>query len=478
MAREAPAQIIELEHWGAPFSRTEEGKIAQRPFGGAGFPRTCYAADRTGHVLLHTLYEQSVKSGIRMYSEKLVIDLIVEDGVCTGVVMMDLLTGKLEGVLAKAVIFATGGAGRIYSRSSNALINTGLGMGIAYQAGVPLKDMEFIQFHPTTLVGTNILMSEGARGEGGYLTNAEGERFMKNYAPDAMELAPRDIVARSIQTEINEGRGIDNAYVNLDLRHLGEERILERLPGIRDIAINFAGVDPIKTPIPVQPGQHYTMGGIHCNCNGETNVTGFYTAGESACVSVHGANRLGGNSLLETVVFGKIIGQAAVKYAQSIEQHNPNSVVEGIRTTQEKIEQLYGDKGNKDNGQIRREMQHIMMENVGVYRSEVPMKEALTKIIELKERFKSTSMRYTGRKFNLELLRKLELQHMLDLSEIITRGALAREESRGAHFRLDFPERDDKNWLKHTLAQISPQGPQFTYSTVCINQWEPVARRY
>jgi len=430
MTRDGPARIIELEHWGASFSRTEEGKIAQRPFGGAGFPRTCFAADRTGHVLLHTLYEQCLKRKIKIYPERVVIDLVVEDGVCVGIVAMDLLSGELEGFQAKAVIFATGGAGRLYSRTSNALINSGLGMGIAYHVGIPLKDLEFVQFHPTTLVGTNILMSEGARGEGGYLLNAEGERFMKNYAPEAMELAPRDIVARAIQTEINEGRGIEGEYVALDLRHLGEERILERLPGIRDIAINFA------------------------------------------------ANRLGGNSLLETVVFGRIIGEAAVKYIQTVEDHNKDAVIEGIQTTHEKIEQLQGGNRQEDNGQIRRELQQTMMERVGVFRSGDPMKAALEKILELKERFETTSMRYKGRKFNLELLRKFELQYMLDLAEIVTRGAIMREESRGAHYRLDFPERDDKNWLKHTLAHYTPDGPQFTDREVRITRWEPVARRY
>lgn len=478
MTRDGPARIIELEHWGAPFSRTEEGKIAQRPFGGAGFPRTCFAADRTGHVLLHTLYEQCLKRKIKIYPERVVIDLVVEDGVCAGIVAMDLLSGELEGFQAKAVIFATGGAGRLYSRTTNALINSGLGMGIAYHAGIPLKDLEFVQFHPTTLVGTNILMSEGARGEGGYLLNAEGERFMKNYAPEAMELAPRDIVARAIQTEINEGRGIEGEYVALDLRHLGEERILERLPGIRDIAINFASVDPIKKPIPVQPGQHYTMGGIDCNSSGETDVKGFFAAGECACVSVHGANRLGGNSLLETVVFGRIIGEAAVKYIQTVEYHNKDAVIKGFQNTQEKIEQLQGENRQEDNGQIRRELQQTMMEKVGVFRNGDPMKAALEKILELKERFETTSMRYKGRKFNLELLRKFELQYMLDLAEIVTRGAIMREESRGAHYRLDFPERDDKNWLKHTLAYYTPDGPQFTDREVRITRWEPVARRY
>ncbi|MFQ6123523.1 MAG: FAD-binding protein [Candidatus Heimdallarchaeota archaeon] len=481
LTKEAPNRVIELEHWGAPFSRLENGKIAQRPFGGAGFPRTCYAADRTGHVLLHCLYEQAVnKRGIKVYPEWFVVDLVVKNEKCEGVVAMDLSTGDLEGFHAKAVIFATGGAGRIYSRTTNALINSGAGMGIAYEAGIPLKDMEFVQFHPTTLVGTNILVTEGARGEGGYLLNSEGIRFMKNYAPDSMELAPRDIIARAIETEINEGRGVNGTHILLDLRHLGADRIFERLPGIYELAINFAGVDPIKEPIPVVPGQHYTMGGIDCTPNCETIVKGVFVAGECSCISVHGANRLGGNSLLETIVFGKIAGANAVKYANRVEEQNEGAVLEGLTKVKEDVDQFLERRTGQENcGQLRQEMRQTMMDNVGIFRSAEPMKAALEKILELKERFETTALKYSGRKFNLSLLRKIELKHMLNLAEVITRGAILREESRGAHYRIDFPERDDKNWLKHTLAYYTPDGPpQFTYSEVTITRWEPVARRY
>ncbi|MEW8980111.1 MAG: FAD-binding protein, partial [Symbiobacterium sp.] len=309
LAKEAVPCIVETEHWGCPFSRNPDGTIAQRPFGGAGFPRTCFAADKTGHALLHTLYQQAIKRGIKIYQEFLVLSLAVHEGRAVGGVVMNIVTGELGTVQADALLLATGGAGKIYAHSTNNLLNSGLGMAIAYWAGVPLKDMEFIQFHPTGLWGTNILMTEGCRGEGGYLLNNKGERFMARYAPKAMELGPRDIVARSILTEILEGRGFNlggpgGGYVHLDLRHLGEAKINERLPEVREICKNFAGIDPVYEPIPVQPSQHYTMGGIDTNIHGATRLKGLYAAGECACVSVHGANRLGGNSLLDTIVFG------------------------------------------------------------------------------------------------------------------------------------------------------------------------------
>jgi succinate dehydrogenase / fumarate reductase flavoprotein subunit len=309
MCREGIERVIEMEHWGTLFSRTEDGKIAQRPFGGADFPRTCYAADRTGHNLLHVLFEQVMGLEIPIYEEWQALSLIVDDGRCYGVLGFDFFKGKIIPIQAGATILATGGYGRVYLRSTNALINTGSGCYLAYQAGVPLEDMEFVQFHPTSLYGTNILITEGARGEGGYLVNAKGERFMDQYAPRLMELGPRDVVTRAIQTEIDEGRGFEGGYVHLDLRHLGGEKIMDGLPGIRQIAMDFAGVDPISEPIPVQPAQHYSMGGIATNVNGETSLAGLFAAGECACISVHGANRLGGNSLLETLVFGARAGR-------------------------------------------------------------------------------------------------------------------------------------------------------------------------
>lgn len=480
MAKEAVPRIVELEHWGCPFSRTPEGKIAQRPFGGAGYPRTCYSADKTGHVMLHTLYEQVTKRRIKVYTEWMALALARSEGVCVGVVAMEMLSGKLEAFRADAVIFATGGAGRLYQKTTNAIINTGSGMALAYWAGVPLKDMEFIQFHPTTLYGTNILISEAARGEGGYLYNAKGERFLKDYAPNLMELAPRDIVARSEQIEIEQGRGYENAYVLLDLRHLGREKIEERLPGIRDLAISYAGVDPVEQPIPVQPGQHYTMGGIGCNTWGESELSGFFAAGESACVSIHGANRLGGNSLLETVVFGKLAGERAAQFVQSKENSRTGEqdIQSALDGAQSKIEGLLKADGTDDFPTIRKEMEVIMTEQVGIFRERSPMEKALEKIRGLKERYRRGCLRYHGRTFNQDLMRALELEGMLDVAEIVAMGAVAREESRGSHYRMDFKARDDEKWLKHTLARFTPEGPRLEYSPVTITNYPPVERKY
>ena len=480
MTREAPGCIFEMEHWGAPFSRFEDGTIAQRPFGGAGYPRTCYAADKTGHVLLHTMYEQCVRRQIKIYPERMVLSMAVEDGRCHGVVALNLVTGRLEAFQAEAVIFGTGGAGRVYARSTNAVINTGLPMALAYWSGVPLKDMEFVQFHPTSLVGTNILMTEGARGEGGYLLNNQGERFMARYAPKAMELAPRDITARSIQTEILEGRGFEDEYVYLDLRHLGKEKIQERLPGIRDLAINFVGVDPVESPVPIQPGQHYTMGGIDTNIDGETRLKGFYAAGECACVSVHGANRLGGNSLLETIVFGKLAGQKVARTLAEggLEASSPAVVQRALGDLESKIRAMAAIEGSEVVAQVREEMQHTMFFKVGIFRERGAMTEAVEKISELQERYRRAPLVHKGTRYSWELVKKLELEGMLALAEVIARGALAREESRGSHFRRDFTERDDVNWLKHTLATCTPDGPVFTYSPVTITRYEPQVRRY
>lgn len=480
MAREAIDRVYEMEHWGCPFSRTEDGRIAQRPFGGAGYPRTCYAADKTGHALLHTMYEQAVKRGIRVYEEWTVVSLAVKDKVCYGVIAMDLKTGRLEAFAARAVIFGTGGAGRTYGRSTNNIINTGYGMYVAYEAGVPLKDMEFVQFHPTSLYGNNVLITEAARGEGGYLYNRLGERFMERYAPKAMELAPRDIVSRSIQTEINEGRGFEGGYVHLDLRHLGAQKIMERLPAIRDICINFAGVDPIHQPIPIQPGQHYFMGGISTDVDGATEAAGFFAAGECACISVHGANRLGGNSLLETIVFGCRAGNKAGEYVQNASQ--PADLVkvmeEALGQARVRVEALLRSEGREDPAAIRDEMRQTMIEKVGIFRDQAAMEEALSKIKELQERYRHISLRYRGSRYNLDLYTNLELGGQLVLAEIITLGALARQESRGSHARLRFPERDDANWLKHTLAYHTPDGPRLAYAPVTITRWEPQARKY
>jgi succinate dehydrogenase / fumarate reductase flavoprotein subunit len=476
LCREAPDAIFELDSYGVPFSRTRDGKIAQRPFGGAGYPRTCYAADKTGHALLHTMYEQVLRKGTKVYEEWFALSLAVEDNVCRGVVALELATGNLHAIEAKAVVFATGGYGRIYSQSTNALINTGDGIAIAYLAGVPIEDMEFVQFHPTTLYGTNILITEGARGEGGILVNRYGERFMKRYAPDQMELAPRDIVARAILTEIREGRAFKGGYVNLDITHLGEEKINKRLPQIRDIALSFAGIDPVEEPIPVQPGQHYSMGGIATDLHGATPIKGVYAAGECACVSVHGANRLGGNSLLETIIFGKRAGAAAAAYAlEAPRMHFPQEV---FNEAEEKIKKALAGEGRVRYAEIRNELRRTMLKNVGIFRVAAKMRSEIEKIRELKANYDHVVLEDKERSFNTELINFLELEFSLHLAEVVTASALAREESRGSHYRLDYPDRDDENWLKHTLAVYSDEGPRLSYKAVRITKFKPEKRKY
>jgi succinate dehydrogenase / fumarate reductase flavoprotein subunit len=481
MAKEAPERIVEMDHWGCPFSRNKDGKIAQRPFGGAGFPRTCYAADKTGHYLLVTAYEQVLKRKIRVYAEWFVTSLVTDHGAVKGLTALNILTGDLEPFSSKAVILATGGAGWVYGKSTNSMINTGSGMIVAYRAGVPLKDMEFVQFHPTTLYPTCILISEGARGDGGYLVNSEGERFMKRYAPKTMELAPRDIVSRSIQKEIDEGRGINNLYIHLDIRHLGKEKILRKLPGIRDLAIDFAAIDPVKELIPVQPAQHYTMGGVDCNVKCETRIKGLYAAGECACISVHGANRLGGNSLLETIVFGKIAGENAGIFAKNL-SGSPQSGEDIIQTTTEfekqHISGLIKGNGNEDLSTIREELRTLMVDKVFLFRTGKALEEAKAKLKQLRARQKHTRA-ISGRKiYNLDLIRAIEVEEMLDLSEVIVNSALNREESRGSHDRLDFPHRDDVKFLKHTLAYKTSDGPRIEYSEVNITKYQPEERKY
>jgi len=482
MTSDAPGIIFEMDHWGCPFSRTDDGRIAQRPFGGAGYPRTCYGADKTGHYLLHCLVERAYERRVTMYVEVFVTDLIVEGGRCRGVVAYDMIRGGFEAFTADAVIMATGGAGRIYSNTTNAIISTGGGAAVAYHAGVPVKDMEFIQFHPTGLLTTNILMTEGARGEGGYLINDLGERFMSKYAPKAMELAPRDITSRSITTEILEGRGIGGKnYVYLDLRHLGAAKIMETLPGIRDLAIHFEGVDPIEEPIPITPCQHYTMGGIDTDVDGRTVMPGFYAAGECACVSVHGANRLGGNSLLETIVFGRRSGAAVVADLAGRAGGGDASAA-GARAVADVEARVAALAARGADGQdpyaIRADMTVTMKDHFGVFREEKEMREGLERLLALKERCATIGLRNAGGVFNLDLIRTLELEGMVDLALAVATGAVERTESRGSHARTDYPTRDDGAWLKHTMAHYTPDGPRLDYKPVTLGTFEPQERKY
>lgn len=485
--------LYEYEHMGCVFSRTPDGRIAQRRFGGHSAPRANFAADWTGHVLLHTIHEQALRHGVKFYSEWYLLDLIIEDGITRGVVVMDILTGELHTIRAKAVMFATGGYGRAFRITSNATANTGDGVAIAYNAGVPLMDMEFVQFHPTGIYKHGILMSEACRGEGGYLTNNKGERFMENYAPDKMELAPRDLVSRSEQTEIDEGRGIgdDGQGIYLDMTHLGREKILARLPQVREIAMNFLGVDIIDAPAPIQPTAHYSMGGIPTTVDGQVLanaegdlLTGFYAAGECACVSVHGANRLGTNSLLEASVFGRRAGYALAEFIKSGAQLHP---VTGhhIDKQQKRINHLMDKStvnGNAVNvAHIGEELKANMTNNCGIYRNGDKLEHALSTVKALQERFQNARVMDTSKRFNTDVLAGLETEHLLQFSEVIVAGALARTESRGAHFRTDHARRDDDQWLRHTVAHKSADGhPTLSYREVNID-WEkypPQERKY
>ena len=475
MCQEGPKDVLDLDKMGALFSRDERGRIAQRPFGGADFPRTCYAADKTGHALVHLLYEQLLKRKAFVYEEWYVISLIVEDSACKGVIAWDLIAGGLQQIRAKSVILATGGYGRVYSISTNALINTGDGMSIAFRAGIPLMDMEFVQFHPTTLKETGILLSEAARGEGGYLLNSKGERFMNRYAPKKMELASRDVVSRAEYQEIEEGRGISGCVL-LDIRHLGRAKIMERIPQIRELSITFAGVDPVKDPVPIRPGVHYSMGGIRTNEWGETGLEGLYAAGESACVSIHGANRLGGNALLETIVFGKRSGLKASERAKSIRSLDVSS--KSIKAEEDRIaEIMIRTKGEKVPA-LKEEIGQIMSEGVGISRKREGAERAREKVKKIKERYRDVYIQDKGRVFNTELIYCLELGSIIELAEIIIESALAREESRGAHYRLDFPLRDDVRWLKHTLAYKGETAPRLDYADVRITKYPPAERKY
>ncbi len=480
--REAPHDIYQLEHWGCVFSRADDGRLAQRPFGAAGSPRTVFAADITGHVLIQVLFEQLQKrmaEGLVVFEEYFAFRLVEDDGRCTGVISWDLLNGGVEVVTGKAVILATGGVGRLYRATTNAYACTGDGMAMALYAGLPLKDMEFMQFHPTTMFPSGILITEGCRGEGGYLLNKDGERFMKRYAPNALELASRDVVSRSEQTEIEEGRGV-NGSVYLDLRHLGPERILNRLPGSRELAMTYAGVDPIYEPIPVRPGAHYHMGGVECDHWGLTELEGLYAAGETACVSVHGANRLGGNSLMETITFGRRAGQHAAE--QALSRSGPNAEpAEAARADAETwIGGLLENTAGERPWQIRDELGLSMLENFGVFRHAEKMEQQFDVITGLRERYdRGILIEDKGSVFNTDLTQAIELGYLLDVAAVMLQAGYARRESRGAHSRpSDFPTRDDENFLKHSISRWSNDRPELSYNEVRMTKWAPMERTY
>ncbi len=485
--------LYEYEHMGCVFSRTDDGRINQRRFGGHSAPRANFAADWTGHVLLHTIHEQCLKHGVHFYSEWYLLELIVEDGITRGIVAMDILTGELHTLRAKAVMFATGGYGRAWKITSNATANTGDGVAVAYEAGVPLMDMEFVQFHPTGIYKHGILMSEACRGEGGYLTNKNGERFMEKYAPDKMELAPRDLVSRSEQTEINEGRGIgdDGQGIYLDMTHLGAEKILSRLPQVREIAMNFLGVDIIHEPAPIQPTAHYSMGGIPTDVDGrvladaEGNlITGLFAGGECACVSVHGANRLGTNSLLEASVFGRRAGCAIAEFIHGGAKLYDISEPDPTRKQRERIDNLMNHNANgaTENAlKLAEELKKNMTDNVGIFRDEEGLQQGMETIWNLQERFQNASVRDKSKRFNTDLLAAIETENLLTFSEVVATGAHARPESRGAHSRTDHKKRDDENWMKHTVAHKGEDGrPVLSYKSVHIywDRFPPQERKY
>ena len=491
LCREAVETVYELEHWGLPFSRTPDGKIAQRPFGGhtreygkAPVRRSCYAADRTGHMILQTLYQQGIKNQVHFYNEFHLLDLLIEQGRCAGVVALCLATGEIYTFHAKAVILATGGCGRIYRVTSNALALTGDGMAVALRRAIPLEDMEFFQFHPTGIYKLGILLSEAARGEGGILRNRDGERFMQRYAPTLLDLAPRDMVSRAIYREVQQGRGIDGKnYVHLDVRHLGSEVLDQKLPDITDFVRTYLGIDPLREPVPVQPTAHYAMGGLPTDLEGRvvideknTPLPGLYAAGEVACVSVHGANRLGTNSLVDILVFGRRAGRHAGKY---IEENDwvplPPSP---DRPAQDLVNQVLSGNGNERAAAIRDTLQDEMMDKAGVFREAKGLEAMQQKLRELHQRYRQVKVEDRGRKYNTELLEVIELGGMIEISEALVAGALARQESRGAHSREDFPKRDDPGWLKHTLAYQTPKGIELKFKPVTITKFEPKERKY
>ncbi|WP_458188944.1 FAD-binding protein [Haladaptatus sp. NG-WS-4] len=531
LCQDSPKETVQLEHWGMAFSREDDGRVSQRPFGGLSFPRTTYAGAETGHHLLHTMYEQVVKRGIQVYDEWYVSRLAVtneddpEERECHGVIAYDIRSGNVEGFVARdGVILTTGGLGQVYDHTTNAVANTGDGAAMAYRAGVPLEDMEFIQFHPTTLPSTGVLISEGVRGEGGILYNEDGERFMfeEGYANNVGELASRDVVSRAELTEVNEGRGINDEYVHLDMRHLGEERIIDRLENILHLAEDFEGVNALEEPMPVKPGQHYAMGGVETDENGETCIAGLYAAGECACVSVHGANRLGGNALPELIVFGARAGRHAagtdlgtaeistgktedteVGELQTpvepgaVEATDEDAVADGSGATladptqtvesaleaeRARVERLLEKDEGIQQAELREKLQKSMTQNVNVFRNEEGLEQALRDIREVREEYQDVYVNDPSRTYNTDLIHTIEMENLIDLAEAITLGALARDEFRGAHWREAHQERRDEQWLKHTLLSWNDGTPELWFKPVILEgeekEYEPKIRSY
>jgi len=482
--KQAPRESFQLEHWGCPFSRDPDGRISVRAFGGMSVKRTLFATDKIGFHLLHSLFQTTLKyDNIRRYDEWFVTSLLVEQGRVDGVTAIELRTGKLVTILAKAVIITTGGCGRIFQFTTNGWIKTGDGMALAYRAGVPLKDMEMVQYHPTLLPNTGILITEAARGEGGILLNKNGERFLKNYVPGKMELGPRDILSRAEMSEINAGRGFDGpygSYVHLDLTHLGDEVIEKKLPFVKELAERYVGIDPAHEPIPVRPGQHYMMGGVHTDMDGYTGLPGLYSAGEAACVSMNGANRLGSNSLTECLVFGAEAGKAAANYALKQTPPSYGNPVQGLAMSEEKriFDQVLKHETGEKISTIRTEMQVGMEKHVGIFRDEKSLQEGMRIIGELKARFRNVVVEDKDDVYNTDLVSALELEFMLDVAETIPYTALLREESRGAHYRTDFESRDDERFLKHSMAYQDGNRPRIEYSPVSITRWKPEKRVY